>query len=58
MFIRSCVILEKNIHCMMELKEEVNGDLTCVDRSGAPMCLACVAGVGGERVGKKNGEVN
>ena len=42
----------------MELKEEVNGDLSRVDWSGAPMCSACVAGVGCERVGKKNGEVN
>ena len=43
---------------MTELKEEVNGDLSCVDWSGVPMCLVSVAGVGGERVGKKNGEVN
>ena len=43
---------------MIGLKEEVNGDLSCVDWSGAPMCSACVAGVGGERVGKKSGEVN
>ena len=43
---------------MTELKEEVNGDLSCVDWSCAPICLACVAGVGGEGVGKKNGEVN
>ena len=42
---------------MTELKEEVNCNLSCADWSGVPMRLACVAGVGGERVGKKSLEV-
>ena len=42
---------------MRELEEEINADLSCVDWYGAPICFACVAGVGVEGVRKKTGEV-